>query len=265
VQTVVLPDLAREFLAGCQIPALFSTSLKMTKATISRERWLLTLPHTYYNAPGLKAIEQNAYAFLTAPDETQSDEGLPDQDTTRFFESQKILKQRRTKQASLHLGYDKEGNQDIRKLYYEYDDEHDPTVFIALKSCRGQLDIHRYNLCDPVAIIAQIPMAPDIKSIMQDIFSITTQPLPTLHVQSMNTLRQSLDINFSDMPFTAALREILYQLINKIQPDTADEISAAYSNPTHIALGQNESGDPFLTLYGAAYWVEPGQKQGRKA
>lgn len=264
MQSLILPDLARDFLAQCQLPALFSTSLKVTGSKISRERWLLTLPQSDFHAPQMPLLEKQAYAFLDLqkPDTTGRDRAAQEGVIAQGLSA---IARRQPGQTCLHIGYVKEGLQEIRKLYYEYDPTHDPTVFMALKSQRGSLDIHRYDLCDPRELVSKIPLDPDIKSFLRDFLRSTNQPLDALHVHSMRSSRQSLDVNLSDLDTPPELRNFLLSVLARLQPSATHEICEIYPRPTHIALGQTAAGEDFLTLYGAAYWVEPGRIMGQKA
>jgi hypothetical protein len=264
VQRIMLPDLACDFVAQCQLPALFSTSVKLTRSKVSRDRWLLTLPHSHYDAPQMRVIEHKARAFLNM----RNTDGLNSTPLTQddvIAGSMKALSARQFAQTCLHLGYVKEGAQDIRKLYYEYDLAGDPTVFIALKSKMGCLDIHRYDLGDPNELATKILRDPDIKSMIRDILRVADRPLSALHVQSVTTTRQSLDLNLSDVNFTPALQSAIYKLLVTIHPGVHSNIAETYQRPTHIAIGHNEEGQYFVTLYGAAYWIQPGRMTGQKA
>jgi hypothetical protein len=264
VHSLILPDLARDFLARCQLPGLFSTSVKLTRFGISRERWLLTLPQSDFHASQMRMFEHHAQAFVTP----QPADG-PGHD--RRVQSGKIaqglsaISRRQEAQTCLHIGYVKEGAQEIRKLYYEFDPVDDATVFIALKSKMGSLDIHRYDMADPYELVSKIPLDPEIKSLLRELLRNINQPVHALHVHALLSSRQSLDLNLSDVEFTPELRNLLLRLLARLQPSAARDISETYARPTHLAFGQNAAGADFLTVYGEAYWVDPDRIEGQKA
>lgn len=256
-----LPLLATEFIKQCNMPCIFSTSVKLAPDKISDQRWLITLPDTDSEATNASRGEVLATRFIF--DNQTPHSAAPGDDRSVSPDIRKYLLQLKkspVRPSCIHVGYDREGEKQIRKLYYEYDSESSSIKFSAIKTNGTITELHHYVADRPEIILKKIPLPPSLRLILNEIIDILGHSVSALDVFSENSLRHSLDLNLMSAKFDTKLKDALARLILKIQPSAAYSLSAQYTRPSHLAVGLTAEEIPFLTLYGASYWATPEMK-----
>ena len=256
-----LPPLVIDFLQKCQMPCIFSTSVKLSENGISDRRWLLTIPKTSAADAEIETIESLAMHFVEDCKGyiTETHKGSPSIQT-EFQGFEQAIKNRFGDVVCLHIGFDQENKSEIRKFYYEYDNQCSTLQFMALKSSKDGLDLHQYKKVDPTHLLRELELPSSLKILIKELITAAGPSLTALDVASQKTFRRSIDLNLTECHLDTNLKNIIARLILEVNPRAVYSLSAKYSRPSHIAIGVNADARPFITLYGAAYWVTPDLK-----
>lgn len=203
---------------------LVARSRKISGQGVSTGRFLLTFPRAALVRPDPQALGDLIGA------------SLPDS-LTRHWQGAEIL----------HLGFDDADTTggSVGKLYLEFSPETTPEqglVYLALKA-GTRTSLHRYVLLDdPTSALADLALSPDL----QDFIRGLTPTCPILRVSEAGSARLSLDIGLMDCPHDPVLLGRLGRIVAALNP-AAD---APTSWPSHLAIGRDRNGLPFVTLYG---------------
>jgi hypothetical protein len=211
-------------------PPLTARSCKLRATGISDRRFLLTFPRAALLAPDAPA----PLAALVGGH-------LPPQMTRHW-----------TRADVLHLGIDAEDDGIVRKLYLEFppDDQPEPGLtYLALKCAGGRQAVHRYDrVAEGAALLAALDL-PDAVAAPARALAALSDDL--LQVSEPGSPRLSLDIGLADLPPDAATIRTVARLVAAINPTAPLPFTA----PSHVAIGRDRTGAPFVTLYG---WPEDG-------
>lgn len=208
------------------IPPLAAASRKISADSQSEDRWLFSFPREALHDPD----GPNALAALTGI-------SLPDPIRAHW------------RRASLiHLGYDgtdPAGGQ-IMKLYLEFAPPTAPEpglAYLAVKSGRTQA-LHRYvQITDPAALMADLALPDAMVAILARLAAPSDS---ILRVSEDSSARLSMDVNLADIPPDAGLWQDMSDLVALTNRNAAP----LRHWPSHIAVGRDARGMPFVTLYG---------------
>lgn len=206
---------------------LVARSRKISGQGVSADRFLLTFPR----AAMVRAEPQTLGDLIGAQ--------LPDS-LTRHWQRAEIL----------HLGLDDADSTggSVRKLYLEFSPESTPEqglAYLALKA-GSQVGLHRYDLLDdPASVLADLALPTDLHEVIGQL----ARTCPILRVWDAASARLSLDIGLMDCAPDPGLLGRLGRIVADLNPAAA----APVSWPSHVAIGRDRNGLPFITLYG---WPE---------
>ncbi|MEY4984613.1 MAG: hypothetical protein RIR62_2879 [Pseudomonadota bacterium] len=159
-----------------------------------------------------------------------------------------VLRDLWTRARIVHLGLDSGDPQEgaVRKLYLEFPPDAAPEpglVYLSAKTGRRSV-IHRYErVTDAAALIGSLTSDPALRAAVQ---ALAERSQMLLKVHEAGGKRLSLDINLADLSPEPALQNALDDLVARIDPDAP----RAGHWPSHVAIGQDGAGKPFVTLYG---------------
>jgi hypothetical protein len=203
---------------------LVARSCKISGQGVSTDRFLLTFPR----AAMVQAEPQVLGDLIRAQ--------LPDS-LTRHWQRAEVI----------HLGLDDADTMGgrVRKLYLEFSEEETPEqglAYLALKA-GPQVRLHRYDrLLDPAPVLADLALPRDL----QDFVCRLAATCPILRVSEAGSARLSLDIGLMDCAPDPGLLDALGQIVARVNPSAA----APADWPSHVAIGRDRNGRPFVTLYG---------------
>lgn len=148
----------------------------------------------------------------------------------------------------LHLGLDMADPVAgcVRKLYLEFAPDKAPEpglAFLALKAGR-EARLNRYDrVLDPAPIIAALALP---EALGQLALRISAGSEPLLRVSEAETDRLSLDIGLVDRDPDEPTLEALRRMVAAVNP----KAPPPGVWPSHVAIGRDRRGTPFVTLYG---------------
>lgn len=205
---------------------LLARSRKVSGRGTSAERFLLTFPRDWLPDPG----DARALAALV-------ESPLPDAITEAW-----------PRADILHLGLDAADPLGgcMRKLYLEFTRDTSPEpglAFLAVKAGRDAR-LHRYEtVTDPAAVLAALAL-PDALALPA--MQVAGGSDALLRVSEAATGRLSLDIGLVDRTPDASTLDALHRMVTAVNPDATPP--ALW--PSHVAVGRDRQGMPFVTLYG---------------
>lgn len=205
---------------------LLARSRKISARGISAERFLMTFPRDWLPDTG---DPRPLAALIESP--------LPDALTRAWRQAD-----------MLHLGLDAADPLGgcMRKLYLEFAPDRSPAAglaFLAVKAGR-EARLHRYETVpDPAAVLAALAL-PDALALPA--MQVAGGSDALLRVSEAATDRLSLDIGLVDRAPDAPTLEALHRMVTAVNPDAAPP--ALW--PSHVAVGRDRQGMPFVTLYG---------------
>ncbi len=203
---------------------MVARSRKISGQGVSADRVLLTFPR----AAMVQADPQALGDLIGAK--------VPDA-LTRHWQSAEII----------HLGLDEADTtgDSVRKLYLEFSPETAPEQGLAYLGLKvgTQTRLHRYDLLDdPTSVLADLALPPDL----QDFIFGLTSTCPILRVSEAGSARLSLDIGLMDCAPDPDLLDRLRRMVATLNPIAAGPVIW----PSHVAIGRDRNGLPFVTLYG---------------
>ena len=225
-------------------PCLFSRSIKFTPHEISPDRWLITLPNECCSTQNtinetLKLISPFwKFSPLRYPEH-------PNHNTP----------------TSIHFGCDKSKSSEIQKVYFEYGPDKSKIVFIAQKSSERNTEVHFY--CDrPLKeILPQLNLPCNIQDSLNTLTDYMPSDAPALDVKSQNSQRHSIDINLINIQEMDIVLQEIQKLLISLGNKEAMIFFNALNPLTHISIGTNSTGIPFVTLYGPPLWLSPNKQK----
>lgn len=151
----------------------------------------------------------------------------------------------------LHLGLDAEDDGIIRKLYLEFAPEAAPEpglAYLALKCGGTRQGLHRYDRVTRAdAVLDTLDLPPALRDAAGRLAALSQD---LLHVTEAGSARLSLDIGLADLdPASRFWAPHVARLVTAINPAAPLPLAL----PSHVALGRDRHGAPFVTLYG---WPE---------
>lgn len=204
---------------------LVARSRKISGDTVSSDRFLLTFPR----AAMLRPLDPRPLGELIGAT-------LPDRLIRHWLRAEVV-----------HLGLDDADTAGgkILKLYLEFSPETAPEqglAYLALKA-GSQAHLHRYDVVENSApVLNDLSLPP----VMQDFVRDLSATCPILRVSDSGSARLSLDIGLTDHPPDPRLLDRLGQIVSSVNPAA----TAPTAWPSHVAIGRDRNGTPFVTLYG---------------
>lgn len=228
---------ARDVVEALRAPCLYSESYKFPGYCDEQVRWLLTLPEeTIASQVALtrtKAVLRDVFGPIRSP-------ALPpDHDL-----------------VSIHIGLDSTHGRTVRKLYFELSGPSD-LVFLATKTGNGMDDTHHYRCITPGSALSRLKLPEPHARAARRILDHTDDKVPTLLVTSERTARVSVDLNFAELCPQDGFEDALYAFLRLFGAWDGGVTTHSAKSLSHLSLGCDDQGAPFLTLYGVPRWLIP--------
>lgn len=230
--------LARDIVNAIGAPCLFAPSVKIRSDTISYDRWLLTLPDIDLTNHVAKNI------FLNFIDENAA--------------SLELLLSDKVSPACIHLGFDREGDVEIRKLYVEFENHPDNFEFLALKKKLGRFEIHTYESVRAEDCLLSLNLPYDLHRSVYRLISLFDDNFIALEVTNSSRSRKSLDLNLIGLSPIAEINVHIEDILSIVNPNASDILKSYPVAPSHLAVGSISNDKVFATIYDHPVWIEPG-------
>lgn len=232
-----IPVEAQDIIRALKMPCLFSRSIKIGVGSISHRRWLLTLPDSCSSKKNIDtALCVLKPYFKSKLDRLRNCGMFP---------------------TALHIGYDFEHGEHIWKLYYEFDANQNDLVFLAIKESIHKCQIHSYRITSAETTLPSIPLPEAVQKNVFHFIEGLHQQAALLEVTAESSIRKSLDINLANVSHDNIDKILILNMIIDINVSALPYTEQYIDDPSHLAVGVQPDGTPFLTLYGQPAWIEP--------
>lgn len=229
---------AKHIVDALRVPCLYSKSRKYSpQADDDQTRWLLTLPKE--SSHSSQAMERTMALLRSTFGPVQPPARPSDHDL-----------------VAIHVGLDSTNGVLVKKLYLELAGPSD-LVFLATKSKNGVEDTHSYQSVPPEAALSELDLPKPYSCVANRLIEQADARTPTLLVTSAQTSRVSIDFNFSDSVLTEEFQTAMDALLALFRVPVGDRAARRNKPFSHVSLGQDGQGVPFVTLYGGPRWLMP--------